>query len=112
MKIPITPRWAWLGELGEPQLLQDQAQLEQLPFSIPPIDDKPAQTAMFVPITNGPTTEKGQTVPPPVIGGITLFAPHPAAFTQQDLVYTALIAERVGIAISQARQAAQDRDST
>jgi hypothetical protein len=112
MKIPITPRWAWLGELGEPQLFQDQAQLEQLPFSMPPIDDKPAQTAMFVPITNGPTTEKGQTVPPPVIGGIALFAPHPAAFTKQDLVHTALIAERVGIAISQARQAAQDRDST
>jgi hypothetical protein len=112
MKIPITPQWAWLAELDEPQLFQGQAQLEQLPFSPPPIDDKATQTAMFVPITNGPTTAKGQTVPSPIIGGIALFAPHPAAFTQQDLAHIALIAERVGIAITQARQTAQDVDST
>ena len=112
MKIPITPQWAWLGELGEPQLFQGRAQLEQLPFSLPPIDDKAAQTAMFVPITNGPATEKGQTVPSPIIGGIALFAPHPTAFTQQDLAHIVLIAERVGIAITQARRTTQDTDST
>jgi hypothetical protein len=111
MKIPITPQWAWLGELDEPQLLSSQAQLESLPFSIPPMDNKAAQTAMLVPITNGPTTEKGQTVPPPAIGGIALFAPHPSAFTQQDLAHTALIAEQVGIAIAQARQT-QNLDNT
>ena len=102
MHIPLTPQWEWIGECREPQLIAEEALLEKLPFSLPPLDDQQRpRSAMFVPI---PGALQDQDPDPECneqdsLGGIVLLSPAADAFSRQDLLHIVEIANQVGTAL-------------
>ena len=104
MHIPLTPQWEWIGECREPQLISEEASLEQLPFTLPPFDDQQRpRSAMFVPIPGAPAdqepAENGDVQDS--LGGIVLLSPAADAFSRQDLLHIVEIASQVGTALRQ-----------
>jgi hypothetical protein len=94
MHIPITPQWEWLREQHGPLLVQEQAQLEELPFSLPPLDQVQPQQAMFIPLG----AKEHDTDHPP-IGSIVLLSSRPSAFTAQTLTLVSCVAKQIGVEI-------------
>jgi hypothetical protein len=104
MHIPLTPQWEWIGTCQEPQLISEEALLEQLPFSLPPLDDQQRpRSAMFVPIPGAPTEQEPdqESAVQDSLGGIILLSPAADAFTRQDLSNIIEIASQVGAALRQ-----------
>jgi hypothetical protein len=96
MHLPITPLWEWLGERREPQLLREEIQFKQLPFSLPPIEGQAPQAAILVPLLSQAQGE--------ALGGLVLQAPRSDAFSAQDVARIGAIAAQIGPAIESARQ--------
>jgi len=107
MRIPITPLWTWLSELAEPLLVQTEVQLEQLPFTLPPLSGgKGPQATMFVPLVPLASTlsqqdsnEDSQEPAPKPIGAFVFQSPHPNAFSASDLAQVTLIADLIAAAM-------------
>jgi hypothetical protein len=105
MHVPITPLWEWISELQEPLLIQDKAQIEQLPVALPPLSQgRDPQAAMFVPLLDTfPAPSSDENTPrksPLPIGALVFQSPHPNAFSVSNLTQVTLIAEQVSTAIS------------
>ena len=110
MHIPLTPMWEWLGERSEPQLIQGQAQLALLPFSLPEIGQElTPQAAMFIPILGTlerNSEDKTATMPPQVaIGGIVIQSPQVDTFSEHDVPLVNTLAQQAGAAIEKSRPA-------
>jgi hypothetical protein len=125
MHIPITPEWEWLSELAETQRLDDQEQIEQLPFSLPPLGrDRAPRSALFVPIPS-PSAEavpvpeapsdaaaeegsidhgasgQGASLPSP-IGAMILVSALAGAFSERDAYLITLLAAQLAPALARA----------
>jgi hypothetical protein len=97
MRIPLTPQWEWIGECSAPQVFEGEAQMAQLPFSVPPIDHgQPPQAAMFVPLYSD------EFDPSEHIGGIVMLAASPNAFPEREQAHIAEIARQIGPALARA----------
>jgi hypothetical protein len=69
MHIPITPKWEWLSELAATQRFDAPEQIEQLPFSLPPLgQDRMPRSALFVPIPSPGVEERTMLEAPPGAG--------------------------------------------
>jgi hypothetical protein len=124
MHIPITPKWEWLSELAETQHLTDGEQIEQLPFSLPPLGkDHPPRSALFVPIPSPeegspapgqtgdettsatpiePGTSRQSAVPPSPIGAMVLLSAQAEAFSAHEAYLLTLLAAQLAPALSRA----------
>ena len=124
MHIPITPKWEWLSELAATQRLNDREQIEQLPFSLPPLGkDRAPRSALFVPILS-PIPE-GATVPealpdaaagegsidgsaaregtlPSPIGAMVLLSTQPKAFNAREAYLITFLAAQLAPALARA----------
>jgi len=125
MHIPITPKWEWLSELTATQHLDDREQIEQLPFSLPPLGrDRVPRSALFVPIP-APSTQaatvseapsgaaaddessdtgasgKEAALPSP-IGAMVLLSAQAEAFSERDAYLTAVLAAQLSPALARA----------
>jgi hypothetical protein len=121
MHIPITPKWEWLSELAAPQCLRDPQQIDQLPFSLPPLGQNRApRSALFVPIPalaagNTPrpepapgidTRENGNGAKAPTqaspIGAIVLLSTQAGAFSERDVYLVGILAAQLTPALARA----------
>jgi hypothetical protein len=121
MHIPITPKWEWLSELDAPQCLRDPQQIDQLPFSLPPLGQNRApRSALFVPIPapaaeNTPipeaalgidTRENGNGAKVPAqaspIGAIVLLSAQAGAFSERDVYLVGVLAAQLTPALARA----------
>jgi hypothetical protein len=104
IRVPITPLWAWLSELREPLLVRTEAQLQQLPFTLPPLNaGKGPQAAMFVPLTSvllqRGSQEDSKKPAPRQIGAFVFQSAHPDAFSISDMEQIALVADQIAAAL-------------
>jgi hypothetical protein len=122
MHIPITPKWEWLSELAATQRLNDQDQIEQLPFSLPPLGkDGAPRSALFVPILSavsetaapseaqpGAGTSEGansarvpdQEMPPSSpIGAMVLLSTEAEAFSEREAYLIDFLAAQLALAL-------------
>jgi hypothetical protein len=127
MHIPITPKWEWLSELTATQCLRDPQQIDQLPFSLPPLGrDRAARSALFVPIP-GPVAEDAAAPEPASdadaearengeggkgagetrlqaspIGAMVLLSDRAGAFSERNAYLVSILAAQLTLALSRA----------
>ena len=125
MHIPVTPKWEWLSELTATQYLDNQEQIEQLPFSLPPLGrDRVPCSALFVPIPS-PSAQaaavpeapsgtaaddgsidngaSGKEAPlPSPIGAMVLLSAQAEAFSKRDAYLVAILAAQLAPALARA----------
>jgi hypothetical protein len=125
MHIPITPKWEWLSELTTTQRLEDRPQIEQLPFSLPPLGrDRTPRSALFVPIpapiaeatasseslsgtavdavATGHVEAGKQPPPPSPIGAMVLLSAQAEAFSERDAYLVTVLAAQLTPALARA----------
>jgi hypothetical protein len=116
MHIPITPKWEWLSELEAAQCLREPQEIDQLPFSLPPLGrDRAPRSALFVPIPapaagngtasgtdaeeNGSGNHAPQASP---VGAMVLLSTQAGAFSERDAYLIGILAAHLTPALERA----------